>query len=706
MQLQKKRQVKTPVVITPPTTSTVNNQIEEIAYFNAYLLPLSQKATIQSALDTYGAVRLEKGDYSGVNIVMHSNQRLYGHPSISSTSNITIASGSSNVVIQNLRPAPNQALTVTFQAGGVISNCTIKTMKYCDIQATNATIENNTFIDIIGAIRFDCSVSGYFRNNKIIKHQVQGTSNMLVMKGNSATSSYGNVNLHSNYLSSTGITTDINNLQSSTFVGIDCETYGGLTKELFYAQNIGKMNLATIQGGIMYNSGFGYYNIDATNFKSTANFGNSNTQSTITPRTNYLNTFTYSQPNRSTGTVTGFDLHKDINNQSLYYNNIEQLNTILDANEITKLSNFILDTQYTPWVRPNWETLPDPLGANWRTDRIGKTDQKAYIQGLINTNGIAELPEGVFYIGSTLNIPADSSHGIIGQGTGKTVIVGLTDTFPLITVDTGDFGNLTLSNLTLQGGSVGLYANRQTLLWAYQNLNFLVFRDQVYGIQLHQIYGFDNNFLDNVSFVNCGKGIFQDPLIPYVNNVLEGCSYIDKTLFYKSQFINCTTGVSMQGTRANNMDAWVDCKFDGGGQAFNGGGDSTIFANCDFTNYTGASVLETNSLFIYNSNFYNNTVTGAILNSMSNDFEGCNFLDNINLFTPNADNAILCNIVNSTVTGSISVGSARSINATLVNSRLLSNSTLSKLLVNVKQGTPLVVINATPNPYPQLLVTQ
>ncbi len=63
---------ETPVKTTPETP-VVNNQAEEVAYFNAYLLPIAQKATIQQALDKYGAVRLEKGDYSGVNIVMKSN---------------------------------------------------------------------------------------------------------------------------------------------------------------------------------------------------------------------------------------------------------------------------------------------------------------------------------------------------------------------------------------------------------------------------------------------------------------------------------------------------------------------------------------------------------------------------------------------------------------------------------------------------------
>jgi hypothetical protein len=79
------------------------------------------------------------------------------------------------------------------------------------------------------------------------------------------------------------------------------------------------------------------------------------------------------------------------------------------------------------------ETLPDPLGANWRTERVGKPDSTAYIQNLINTNGIAELPEGVFYISSTLLLPIDNAaiaKGIQGKGTGKTVICGLTDNFP------------------------------------------------------------------------------------------------------------------------------------------------------------------------------------------------------------------------------------------------------------------------------------
>ena len=71
---------------TAKVQTGVNNQLEEIEYFKAYLLPISQKANLQTALDTYGSVRLEKGDYSGVNVVVKSNQRLYGHPSLTQVS--------------------------------------------------------------------------------------------------------------------------------------------------------------------------------------------------------------------------------------------------------------------------------------------------------------------------------------------------------------------------------------------------------------------------------------------------------------------------------------------------------------------------------------------------------------------------------------------------------------------------------------------
>jgi hypothetical protein len=699
---------------TPPTSPGVNNQLEEIEYFKAYLLPVTKKATLQSALDTYGSVRLEKGDYSGVNIVMKSNQRLYGHPSLTRVSNITITAGSSNVYLQDLLPSDS---FITLQAGGVISGCTFKSVKWATLVGTNVMFENNSLINFGGVIRIDCSQSGYFRNNKIIKHQTGTVSNLLVLKGNSATPSYGNVSLHTNFLTPHGNTTDIDGLQSLTFVGLDAEGWnlmGEGTKALISANNIGNVKITDFNGANSYSQVITpSFDIDAKEVYFINKAMNLPTD-VLSLRTNMFVINGIGQYVRKPGTVTGYDLLGNLNNSNVIkYNGVEQTSAITNSTVINNLSNTILGTRYTPWVRPTWETLPDPLGINWKTARVGKPDQTSYIQNLINTKGIAELPEGIFYIGTTLKLPIDSNHGIVGQGTGKTVIVGLTDDFPLISLTGGQDANFILANLTLQGGSKGIYASQDfgTQHMSYQNMKFVVFRNQNYGIELKQIRGFDNNFLENIGFVDCNIGFFQNPLTPFANDI-DTSSFVDKTMFYKNQFINCGTAVSMLATRADNLDAWVDCKFDKGQKAINLTNQNTpLIANCDFTNYNGANVIASNVISIYNSNFSNNSITSSTLSAINTNIEGCKFSDNVKMFSPILYNTLNNYIVNSTITGNVVVNVPVNQgfgleSAVYVNSTLLANPTLSKLLVNVKAGVPTVIINATPNPYPQLLVTQ
>ena len=702
--------IEEPQKQTLPVLPVVNNQLEEIEYFKAYLLPITKKATLQSALDTYGSVRLEKGDYSGVDITMKSNQRLYGHATLTKLSNITIAAGSSNVYLENLLPEGKE---VIFQTGGVISNCTLKTIKWATIKATNAMVENNSFINIMSAIHFDCSASGYFRNNKIIKHQVHGTSNQLVMKGNSTTPSYGNVHLHSNFLTPAGDATDINNLQTTTFVGLDSEAWnfsGTGTKPMLSMQNMGNVKITDFGGGNGYSTvQTPAFDIDANNLfflnKYIQSEGISGF-SKVAAKTNVLYYLgEHDNYIRGSGTVTGFDLKSHFRgiglDKEVTLNGVVQTSTISNPTTITSA---ILGSQYTPWTRPTWETLPNPLGENWAANRVGKTDSTSYIQNLINTKGIAELPEGVFYISSTLSMTVDGTKGIVGAGTGKTVLVGLTDSFPLITLiesATGD-NNFVLSNLTLQGGSVGVYAPDAIDMIAFTNLKYVVFRNQNYGVHLYRIFGLDNCFFDNVSFVDCKIGFFQDPHPIYT---FENAGYVDKVVFYNGQYLNCGTAVSMIATRADNLNAWINCKFDNNQSALTlSGHNFAIAANCDFANNTGNYTIS-GELSLYNCKFQGNTPTKATFMSKLVFIEGCNFLDSAKMFPEEIHYLSSYYILNSTITGN--VNKTYGINqAVYVNSNLLANPTLSKLLVNVKDNIPTVLINATPKPYPQLLVTQ
>jgi hypothetical protein len=702
---------------TLPIVTTVNNQLEEIEYFKAYLLPIAEKANLQTALDTYGSVRLGAGDYSGVDIVMKSNQRLYGHPSLTKVSNITIAAGSSNVYLSNLFMNSNQ---IIFQAGTPITNCTLKTIKWATITATNAKIENNIFINIMSQINFNCSTSGYIRNNKIYKHQVQGPSPALTLKGNSTTPSYGNVNVFSNYLTPLSTGAELDNIAGINFIGLDSEGWNlskTSTKAMLTASNMGNIKITDFGGGNGYAPGYETpaFDIQANNLFF-LNKGIGSSVATTNPSKARANTnvFLVSGLDDDEYDVegTGFDFrthffdddHSTYNNFTPYYNKMAQSSTIVDSGILSNITSAILDIQHPPIARPTFETLPDPLGSTWKTDRGGKTDSTSYIQNLINTKGIAELPEGIFYISSTLSMIVDGTKGIVGAGTGKTVIVGLTDTFPLISLVESANGdnNFLLSNLTLQGGSIGVFAPDAIDMIAFTNMNYVVFRNQNYGIQLYRIFGFDNCFFDHVSFVNCNVGFFQDPDPVYT---FANAGYIDKTLFYQAQFINCGIATSMYATRADNLNVWIDCKFMGNNLAVGMAGNNyPIFANCDFTNNHGEYTID-GEMSMYNCNFSGNSVSNSTFRSKNMYIEGCNFLDSSRMFVNSIHYAASFYILNSKITGDVTKTYGMT-QAVYVNSSLLANPTLSKLFVNVKDNIPTVLINTTPNPYPQFLVTQ
>jgi hypothetical protein len=710
--------IEEPKKITLPTVPVVNNQLEEIEYFKAYLLPITKKATLQTALDTYGSVRLEKGDYSGVNIVMRSNQKLYGHNTLNPISLITIAAGSTNVHIESLN-IDGSGQGIKFEEGNPITNCTIKTVKFGTITAIGAQLDNNLFINILSRIHFDFSAKGYYRNNKFIKQQSGIVSPIVLIKGNSTTTSYGNVHFWTNLLTPWGDGMVLDNLGDTTFVGLDAEGWNGTgssidNKAAIYARNMRDLKLAEIGGANGYSPvktpGF---DVQANNLLLIHPAIGSDAKSLVSPNSNIVNVGSYIDIARRAGSVTGYDItaqryHYPDNTQDVLFNGLLQSTTITDPTTVSTVKNAFLGTKHTPWARPNWETLPDPLGPNWRTERVGKTDSRAYIQNLINTKGIAELPEGIFYIGSTLNV-SGQNQGIIGSGTGKTVIVGLQDDFPLITMVSFVNGiSYHLSNLTLQGGSVGQFFPENYVGNAYINSKYVIYRDQKIGIHYYKMGGTDNCFFDNVSFVNCGVGIMQEPK-PITDNV-DISGYIDKVVYYKGQYINCGVGTSNQAYRGNNLNSWVDCKYDGNGIAYrNGSNNFSLMANCDFTNNNGTHVFDVGDLSLYNCNVSNNTPSIATVKAVNFYVEGCNFNDNSQFASSvlQNDNGLI--VLNSTIKGNVvnrNRTDGKKDNLLFINTSLPSHPTLSKFMMKVTNGKPSVVIESAPNPYPQLLVTQ
>src|SRR5690606_31868431 len=108
----------------------------------------------------------------------------------------------------------------------------------------------------------------------------------------------------------------------------------------------------------------------------------------------------------------------------------------------------------------------------------------------------------------------------------------------------------------LQGGSIGVYFPAEIRLAAFNVWKNVIFRNQNIGLYFYWLFGFDNNWIENFNFVNCGTGIKNVPKPKDGSQDWEDnwLGYIDKTVFYKCQFINCDSGVSITAERANNLN--------------------------------------------------------------------------------------------------------------------------------------------------------
>ena len=686
-----------------PTVPAVNNQPEEIEYFKAYLLPYAQRAQLQTALNTYKSVRLEAGNYrvGGVaSVNLTSNMKLYGHSSYNEMPPINITAGSTNVLVNSVKVWYG----LNFLSGAAITNCTVSHVSGGYISATSALIEDCKFIDIIGGkLSINNSSSGYFRNNKFIKHWITSDYPQLSLKGNNATPSSGNTWAWLNLLTAHGDATDISNFGNLNIIGLDAEAWNynnfGTGKALLYMRNMSDVKLASMAGLGYATNPTPVFDIQANNLlllnKEISTNGGA---STTTAKTLTIDS------NSSPYSVTGgnYDVRGFFNNNILSYNGTSQT-SLITGTAATEIASSILSTERVKWSKYVFSTIANPTGLNWSTNRVGQSSSRAYIQGLIDTNGIANLPEGIFYIDAPLLVNKD--EGIIGAGTGKTVIVGLTDDFNLINVRGAGIGSFTINYLTLQGGSKGLHITSDGFDVWFQpngiNVKYVVFRNQAtFGIEVAQMYGMDNCMFEQIHFFNIPTAFKQTPDPAFGGFETSHMTYIDKTVFYRCQVINCVIGFSLITRRADNLNAWIDCSFNGntGTSIIAVNHNAPVIINCDFKNNLGTRIVETNTTVgLYSCNFSNNTSANTIKGG-SVVIEGCDFLDNVPLFETSNEGFIL----NSTVTGSVTNVS----NGMFVNSKMQSDASLNYLLVKRVNSSNTILLNAIPKPYPQLLVTQ
>jgi hypothetical protein len=175
-----------------------------------------------------------------------------------------------------------------------------------------------------------------------------------------------------------------------------------------------------------------------------------------------------------------------------------------------------------------------------------------------------------------------------------------------------------LADLTLQGGANGIHhepsgsgGGAQYTRVVVSHVTFRGMRDA--AIFLDGIFGWDNNFLDNVDFVDCGSAWRQRPSPSYQSGEAPGMTYMDKNVCYRCRFERNTVALDMPGKRANGLNAFIDSEFRANGKVL-----TTIyplanfFANSVFTDNHGIPLFETRTSLGFVHSEFSQSVPGSL----------------------------------------------------------------------------------------------
>ena len=715
---------------------------------NAYWLPLSQKAQLQTALDTYKVVALDAGDYTVgglASVTLKSGQRLYGSHTLTKIPPVTVQPGTTGAVLAYV----TVATAVTFPASASVTSGNCFESIIASLVVSNATLENNLFLDCWGAINANTRTGGYLRNNRFIRWRIHGSSPALTLSGDAARLSYGNVFLWVNLLTPAKNVTYITNYQDLTMVGVDCETWnynGGGTDSVFTTGNMGTLRLFTMNGG---NHGAvtnrtGHYNIGADEFQlyndgferlgSAANVTDFNLQAS---NQRLLWIGNNSVKSTADANPAGFRLTAFVaplfpgTNVALGATNIlwggTNITGALPAAAQTTINGMLHPTRTgTNWEAATYGPVPDPAGPNWNANLSTAPDATAMIQQLIDTssNGVAKLAAGIYYISAPLKLAR--SHGIVGAGADTTAIIAKNATFDMIVADDPPPNNdgsrrIILANLTLQGGKNGVHLDQAGVgttnpivgakaQYTQMFMEYVTFRNMTEaGINFDKIYGMDNNFFNHINFINCGTGFKQiiDPTWPGYDT--PNMAYVDKCVFYQGQYIGNSNSFNMPAFRQSGLNAWIGCRFqdNSSSAAVFGNVVSSLFANCDFVNNGGAAVINTGRS--YPVSFVSSRFTaGANGNAMFSgpvNVEGCVF-DRTGSATAtvlDSGSGNVCGMYHSwSANMPVGLTSSRA-GCMFMNNALALDPSLSVPMVMVTNGVTTTLVPGTSTPAPQLL---
>jgi hypothetical protein len=550
---------------------------------------------LQAALDTDHVVRLDhNASYTGTSITMRSGYGLYGLSS--RVPSITIEPGATDVVISNVLVG---GAGVVFPASPLVTKHNFLFEIGGKVAVQGATLEENVLFGLEnGNLSVDTRTSGWLRNNRFIRIRAQNLEPLLQVFGDAAHSSYGNVFLWGNQLTQPHGQVDVSGQKDLSLVEWDDEAYAPTNADPIVRTRDVELLNAWNMTGASSNQGPNF-DIEAKQAELVGlQMGNnaSYAGNLIQLRSALERAFLVDVNAPADEGAAKFRVraNNDVNiGTKLWLREAFQTATLPAGDQDTLRAMNATARTGAPWERPTLLPPADPGGPSWNQDLASKPDSTAMIQAMLDS-GTALLDAGTYYVSAPLQFKGDSA--LIGAGADKTLIVAKTPGIDLLTaVATSSSPNVygfQIGDLTLQGGANGIHLTGddvQERQYAMFMVSHVVFRNfSNAGVYVDQVFGLDNGVFHDASFVDCATGFKQ-----YANPAaIPGgprSGYMDKVVFYRSQFLRNQRAVLLEAQRADNLNAFVDCVFqDNVEYAFRGTSQNyTMMANTDLINNGG-----------------------------------------------------------------------------------------------------------------------
>lgn len=628
-----------------PTPSFVDPCAEWASVFpeDAFLVMPEQRGELQALLDAHGTIRLVPGgDYrtGGPATVRVGDAQAILSLGRSVFPDVLVAAGTEGAKVRGLQNA-----RIRFEPGAVTRGNCFLSMRGSGIESEGASVERNSFVDFgQTAIDIDNAAGGFFRDNRLIKINSHGNDVAVSLIGNADRSSGGNVFLLTDSQTPGGAPFLVEGQSDVTFVGVNAEAFNwrGIASEpyLFRVRNTGTFRGSYFVGTSRVGAAmFPMLDMDAEHVYlhrtgSDLEAPQVRLGASVESFVSWENQWDDADIDDRAAGGLRLRILETQEAPAVRLNGEVLTGAPADA---TAMSEALLDERPgAPWQIPPFAAIPDPTGPDWEARRMGMMDERAAIQAMLDAPaGVAMLEPRTYYIGGSLVL--GQGDRLIGSGMGRTAIVALDPSISLVRVEWGDpsgCGAITagfmLAELTLQGGESGIESSFPGMQINQAVLSHVTFRDMSEaGIFISGTYGWDNNFFDHLNFVDCAFGVHQEG----INRPADSCygigewstmSYIDKTVFYRNQFVRCGRAVVLNPTRANNLDAFVETRFADGGTAIemHSGNSGTMIASCVFENNNGNPVVRGPAPLV-NCSFVADRGTSMV--AAHADMEGCTF---------------------------------------------------------------------------------